>query len=655
MKKILIVVLFFSLAVIGKDNSIKELSKKADKYIGKYSYVILQDESEVKVKPSGMNLRSEKKTIKVLSLEGCKNFYSHSFFYDPLTMELKVTSAKVIKKNGSEKNIDTNSVKYYPQPARAIYWPNIRVTIPYGFIEPGDIVEYELEKKGFSYALLADSVSEDKYAPPMKGHFYDIVFFQDFYPILHQSYSVIFPKGKEAQYKFYNGEVNSSLMFTDYGMKYQFVKDDIEPIKREPSMVSLADIGYKLLISTTVKWEDKSEWFYNVNENFSFKIIPEVQEKVDELIKNVKTDEEKVDILNHWVAHYIRYSGLTMGEGEGFTLHPSDMILRDRSGVCKDKASLLITFLRAAGFEAYPAMTFAGAKIDDFPADFFNHCVVALRENDGNFKMLDPTWVPWVREQWSSAEQEQQYLIGYKEGQKLKTTEYSEPKNHYYKIKSRCVIDKKGMLSGKITVDSEGQTDSRMRRYLQRNTKEESDSYIKRIIYSMYPNALITKMVYQDPFDISKHMNIEIEFSADNFQIKGENKAYLKSPVISYIVNDGINREFTSKLPDVERTYGLRTSCTKLITIDEEIRFSNKLDKDHLILPVNKEHKGDFADLSLEYELQENVLKIKGNVALKRRVYPKEGYSDFKETINGLIDAADQYIIIENGERGVSK
>ncbi len=652
MQKIIFYLLFCNVVLFAQHSTLQDLSKKANKFSGQYDYVVLTDESEVLVKPSGMNLRSEKKSVKVLSVSGCKKFCSYSFFYDPLTMELKVTEAKVIKNDGSEKLINLAEVKHYPQPARAIYWPNIRVTIPFGLLEPGDIISYELKKKGFSYALLADEIEEDKFAPPMKGQFYDIVFFQEFIPVLYQSYALQLPDSKPVQYKFYNGEVKVSTMFTDYGMKYLFEKEDIPAVKREPHMVALSDIGYKLLISTTRKWEDKSEWFYNVNENFSFKIIPEIKEKVNELIKNAKTDEEKIDILNHWVAHYIRYSGLSMGKGEGYTLHPSDMIMRDRSGVCKDKASLLITFLRAAGFEAYPAMTFAGAKIDNFPADFFNHCVVALREKDGNFKMLDPTWVPWVREQWSSAEQEQQYLVGYKVGQKLKTTDYSPPENHYYKIKSTGYVDENNVYKGKFTIAAEGQTDSRMRRYLMRNTKKEGDAYFKNIIYKIFPTAIITKLKYQNPFDISKNMKAEIEFSVNNFLI---GNMYYKSPCLAYIYADPVNRNVKAKLPNSERKYGYRTSCTKLIKMEEDIKFSHKLSKENIVLPEKKSHQGDFATLDVSYSVKDKSIVLKGTVSFNRRIYPKEGYYDLKEVVNGFLDLKNEFVKIENNKKGAAK
>lgn len=38
----------------------------------------------------------------------------------------------------------------------------------------------------------------------------------------------------------------------------------------------------------------------------------------------------------------------------------------DRCGVCKDIAGTLVSFLRMAGFEAYPAMTMAGSRVKVF-------------------------------------------------------------------------------------------------------------------------------------------------------------------------------------------------------------------------------------------------------------------------------------------------
>ena len=98
---------------------------------------------------------------------------------------------------------------------------------------------------------------------------------------------------------------------------------------------------------------------------------------------------------------------------------------------------MLITMLRAAGFESYAAMTMAGSRIDYIPADQFNHSVTVVKLRNGNYKILDPTWVPFLRELWSSAEQQQNYLMGLPEGADLMETPISAPDNHFFRIKGK--------------------------------------------------------------------------------------------------------------------------------------------------------------------------------------------------------------------------
>ena len=144
---------------------------------------------------------------------------------------------------------------------------------------------------------------------------------------------------------------------------------------------------------------EKSRWFYHVNEDRDiFEADEAIKREVQAITKDCRSDSCKFYTLLHWVAQNIRYSGISMGEGEGYTLHPGTMTFRDRAGVCKDIAGMLVTMLRAAGFTTYPVMTMAGARVERIPADQFNHCVVAVKKPDGSFLMLDPTWSPFNTE-----------------------------------------------------------------------------------------------------------------------------------------------------------------------------------------------------------------------------------------------------------------
>ena len=299
--------------------------------------------------------------------------------------------------------------------------------IEVGRLEPGDAVEVWLFRKGFTYALLEDEPGDDdKYIPPMKGQFYDIVPFYSDDPIVEKVYRVNMPADKVLQYRFYNGEVQSSAVRQGDMMVYTFSKKDIKPMKREPNMVDFSDVAPKLLLSTSPDWYAKSKWFYQVNEDFgSFEYTPEIKAKVDWILRNAKSEMDSVSLLTHWVADEVRYSGISMGCGEGYTLHKGSMTFTDRCGVCKDKAGMLVTMLRAAGFKSYAAMTMAGSRIDYIPADQFNHSVTVVKLKDGKYHLLDPTWVPFIRELWSSAEQQQNFLRGLPEGSDLDVTPVS--------------------------------------------------------------------------------------------------------------------------------------------------------------------------------------------------------------------------------------
>ena len=177
----------------------------------------------------------------------------------------------------------------------------------------GDIIYYEIDKKGFTYALLGADEDDSRFIPPMRGQFYDIVPFWVSEPTLRKVYRVMMPMEKELQFQFYQGECTSSMRYDDGRKVYTFVMNDVMPFEREPNMVDLFDAAPKLMMSTTPNWMEKSRWFNKVNEDYgSFNAIPEAQKKVDELIKGKKTEMEKIAVLTHWVADNIRYAGITI-------------------------------------------------------------------------------------------------------------------------------------------------------------------------------------------------------------------------------------------------------------------------------------------------------------------------------------------------------
>lgn len=612
-----------------------------------YDCLVLLDSTSVSVQPTGSGTFAIYKSIKIQTPKGALANRVIKYDYDPLTAFAEFKYATIYRANGDIINLDVTQACDYAAPARAIYWGARQIMLEIGRLNPGDVVEYMISKKGFTYALLANNSMDDesRFIPPMRGQFYDIVSFWVTDPTLKKVYKVHLPMEKELQFQFYQGECSSSMQYED-GMKaYTFAMADILPFKSEPNMVDLFDAAPKLFMSSTPSWVDKSLWFHNVNEDYgSFDPLPEAQRKVDELIKGKKTEMEKIAVLTHWVADNIRYSGISMGEGEGFTLHNTKMNYTDRCGVCKDIAGTLISFLRMAGFEAYPAMTMAGSRVEKIPADHFNHCVAVVKLSNGTYMPLDPTWVPFCRELWSSAEQQQNYLPGVPEGSDILITPVSAPENHYVRINADNKIDSKGTLQGRFTITAEGQSDSNIRRIFTRGWQTDWQSSLERELLAVSPNARLKSVDYgKNPKDYqAAPIRITFTYEIPEYAVTTGNQLVFKPMVMNNLytsvqsflrINTGLET----------REYGFKDACSRLVELNESIR----LPKGFRLINEKKENNKvtDYADHQGSLHQEGDKILLKNTIALKKRVYEAEDWNDFRTAVNNYKGYGDYLIV----------
>ncbi len=427
----------------------------AEKYPGADAVVVL-DKTHVDVEESGLSHVYRTQLVKVLTEAGAAKYATMRFDYDPASSYAEVRGLKIYRADGSVEQVPVSRILDLPQPQFMIYWgPRMKLaSVPK--LNPGDAVEIETYSKGFVIAYLHDpaQAGDEKYIPPMRGHYYDVVLFQGDLPIVKKVYTIVLPRDKPIRAEVFNGELGSEASFNDKSLTYTWWKTDVPAVEREPKMVEDTDCLPKLVLATVKDWPQKSRWFYHVNEDVdTFAWNDAIKAKVDEITKGLKTDDEKRKALLAWVARQIRYSGISMGKGEGYTLHPGVMDFNDRAGVCKDIAGMLITMFRAAGFtHTYPAMTMAGARVENLPADQFNHCVVATEIAPNTYKLYDPTWCPFSSEIWSSAEKPQNYVIGSPRGEQLMETPPAPASDNFIDLKAEDRIDEKGNLEGTLTI-----------------------------------------------------------------------------------------------------------------------------------------------------------------------------------------------------------
>ncbi len=645
-KKILLlgISLFFMQAAFPA--SIPELIKNSGcsaDYPNQHLLVIF-DSTSVDMQESGLSFYHTHTLYKILSVKGAKDFNVFKYGYDPLSAYVDIQKVIIYRKNGEIEELDMSQVYDYPAPARMIYWGAREKMIEIGRLEPGDAIEVFLFKKGYTYALLQDD--DDKYIPPMRGHFYDIVPFWSSDPLLCKYYSVAIPEDKLVQYRFYNGTVESSAVLEDGKMHYTFIKKDIMPFEREARMVDPSDVAPKLLISTSPDWYAKSLWFYNVNEDYgSFESTPEIDKKVAEILADAQTEMDSISLLTHWAADEIRYSGISMGPGEGYTLHSGEMNFTDRCGVCKDKAGMLITMLRAAGFESYPAMTMAGSRIDYIPADQFNHSVTVVKLRNGDYKILDPTWVPFLRELWSSAEQQQNYLMGLPEGADLMETPISAPENHFFRIKGKSELLENGTLKGEFTLTAEGQSDATIRRMFTGNYKSEWESSIEEELLKVAPQAEIISMDFGKPYAYQEdHIRITVKYTIPDYAFVTDEEIIFTPLVVANLFKRGMSHMYFDTNLE-ERKYGFRDRCSRLVELDETIKLPQK--GTLVAFDFDEQVGNEIASFTGKISLDGNSLSVSEKVTLGKRVYEAEDWEMFRKVVQNQQKFAETPLVIQ--------
>lgn len=636
------------LSAVAQDWKALQAEASANKSFSESPEAVLLDSTSVEVSDLGSGKFVIRRVVQINNENGALANRVVKYDYDPLTAFAEFAEMKVYHPDGTVTDMDVAKACDYAAPARAIYWGARQIMMEPGMLEPGDVVDYTIHKKGFTYALLASDVNdEERFVPPMRGEFYDIVPFWVSSPTVHKVYRVSVPREKDVQYEFFQGDCGSSVKFDGDRRVYTFTVDNAMPTVSEPNMVDLYDVAPKLMMSSTPDWTEKSLWFNKVNEDYgSFDPTPEAQKKVDELLRG-KTDEmERIAILTHWVADNMRYSGISMGKGEGYTLHNTQTNFTDRAGVCKDKAALLISMLRMAGFEAYPAMTMAGSRIEKIPADHFNHCVAVVKLSNGQYIPLDPTWVPFNRELWSSAEQQQNYLPGVPEGSDLLLTPVSAPENHFFKLTANTRLLPDGTLEGEVTVNAEGQSDAAVRRPFLQSFVERVGRSLEAELQRVSPQAKLSGYSCPDAKDYQKGpVVLKMKFTIPDYAVAGDGVMICRPFVLSNLYS-GVKSFMRINTSKESRDYGFKDSCSRLVELKETMTLPKGYRMDGVSGTRNNVNvDSDIASFSSSVSGADNKVTIDARLSLGKRVYEAGEWSDFRSAVNAYKDLADSEFV----------
>jgi len=281
-----------------------------------------------------------------------------------------------------------------------------------------------------------------------------------------------------------------------------------------PDVTHFPQVNY----STGVSWQNLATEYAKVVDSRVEEA--KLQSVVDGIVAGKTSVADKEDALLDYLDREVRYTGIEFG-GAAILPHDPAETLAKKYGDCKDKATLLVTMLRAAGIPAYVALLNAGSRMDvpvDLPGmGLFDHAIVFVPGAPGaKGKPANPDlWIDATDQyarlgQLPIADQGRMSLIARPESKSLtRTPEFSSKENalvEYREIK----LNENGPANIVERTQPRGVYESRYRSFYadrpDKDTRENLTNYVK----AQYVSEKLTTVERTDPGDLSKQFELTI-------------------------------------------------------------------------------------------------------------------------------------------------
>lgn len=301
---------------------------------------------------------------------------------------------------------------------------------------------------------------------------YTIVFegileYPDFYPqssnqsIQTASYTIVTEKTNKARYKNYRCSINPNISEKDNLITYTWAVKNVLGYNREPG-VSKNDIP-RVIISPTLfemddylgdmsSWESFGKWQTTLI-NQTNKLPESNTAYYRNLVKDAKSEREKVQILYKHLQENYRYVGIQLGIG-GWKPFPADFTEKKKYGDCKALSNFMQAMLNAVNIKSHYAIINAGndgMPVDQtFPQNFSNHIILCVPQ------LKDTIWLECTSRKipfgklGPSTENRNAFLIT-ETGGIIVPTPRTKPEDNSVSTYSLISLEEDG--SGKATVD----------------------------------------------------------------------------------------------------------------------------------------------------------------------------------------------------------
>jgi hypothetical protein len=455
---------------------------------------------------------------KVLTDEGRDRDASVSITYHRRYGSVEIVLARVIKADGTEVVVGEDLITEGTPPevsAMNIFETDFRqITVVFPGLEIGDATE-----------LLV----HESYEPLIDGGFNGIYFLQYTEPIVATKVTIIGPTSLPLVQIVKDGDAAFAKDEDGDRTVYEWTATNVPKIEREMMMVSPAQIAERLIVSTMQSWQEMSRYMWKmVNEKCV--VESSIKDIVDELTEGLTTEDEKIRAIHFWILQNVRYLGIAMDRGAFLEPHFAAYTLEKGYGVCRDKATLMITMLKEIGVPAWMVAINPSHRTDpEIATIYFEHGIVAIKGDDGEYRYIDPT-MEETREVYANYVGDRYVLVATEEGEDLKKAPHVPASENSGKITDNAVLDESGGIEGQVTIAGNGFYELILRSVGKSLGEQQLRMRAEAMVQSIYPGAELVEFSTTDPEDLDVPTALDLSYSIDDYALDADPYVLFKVP-----------------------------------------------------------------------------------------------------------------------------
>ncbi len=590
---------------------------------------------ETVYQPDGTYVTTSEQWIKVLTEKGRREESSLSLDYNARYGKAEILSVALIGTDGTERPVDiSGTLKDTTENSSAsanIYDPqDRRLTCTIPGVKVGDVVHAKTRRTA-THARV-------------ENQFADISILEWTSPMVRQTVRVRAPAArplKNTAVRHPRGNVTyTKAPQPDGSILHTWTATNSPQAFPEPDMPPLYTQIQHLRISTVGDWRELSKWYWDL-------CLPHLAKTNAAISNQVAVLGRDIGKIYKWVAQEIRYMGLTLEDkSPGYAPHDVDLTFNNRYGVCRDKAALLVAMLRIAGFEAYPVLIHAGAKMDaEVPLPYFNHAITAVRApgdpraNRAGYILMDPTDES-SRDLMPSYLSNRSYLVACPQGETLLTSQVAPATENAVRIAGKGTLASDGALIMDASISFNGINDNAYRSTFLRRRPEDRRKLFERFIQRAAPGAelLTCEIMPADLRETESPLSVRLVFRAPESLLRGETRDELVVPSLSRVL--GIANFLLEGSTSLEvRRFPLDVSSTAQTEERLEIDLGGALGP-VLSLPETLEITGDYA-FRRKLTVTNGTLVATRTLAINDVEFSPSAYATMREEIK-RVEAAER-------------